>query len=107
MGAALFADEAQFVKAVLAHDVVETHAIEATIETLKHRILEDQASDGLIGNGEAELFHLMVERGFRNHALKDLPVDTKGARLFIGDGAAHLALQILQLRLIGLAIILR
>ena len=100
---ALFAHETRLAEAALSQDLGEFRRIELAGRALEHRVHENLGGDGGIGNREAELAGLAVERGVRDKLAKHLPVETHRARLIVCDRAARLLLQVLQLGLVLLA----
>ncbi len=100
---ALLVDEALFGVAEVAQQLLEAHPVELAGGTAECWLLGEVAHDLGVGNAEPHLFCALVETRFGDHLTEDAPVEAHGLGLFRRERPAHLAADLLQAIIIGLA----
>ena len=101
--AALLGQEALLGEADLTDQVFELGAVELTVDAAETLIFQDAARHLLLGDTELERAGTLVEHGFRDHLREHLAIDAGEPCLLRRHRAAHLAAELLQPVLVGLA----
>ena len=107
VGLPLLVDEGALGITVIAQGVVETGTVELAVRAFERGIAINRLGDVFVRHGKTELTCFLVQGGVGHEAAQHLAVEAERAGFLIGDPAARLALQPLQLILVGGPIILR
>ena len=84
----------------------EARRIECAGLVAEVRVRGDDLAQSFVGNVEAELARLVVDRRFAKQLLQDAPIEADLARLLVGERALEPALILLDRPVVGGAIVL-
>ena len=104
---AQFRDEAALVHVHVAQRAGEQRGVECAGLVAEIRVRGDHVAQRVVGDVEAELARLLIDRRFAKKPLQDAAIEADLARFLVGEGPAQPALILLERSLVGDAIFLR